>query len=184
MRSIARNGLFLAAATGILGAGAAGCSSTSAPRLAITEVTVSEENQNAMVLRFSVQGENPNPFPLPLEEVRYRLELSGERVFSGVRSAQITIPRSSSAIVSLPVSFELTGFDGTLNGPEPYRLTGSVRYRPDGTFPGVLFDSGVYRPVASFSSSGTLDFTPLGQTGPFPEGDSASVRIGGPDEDQ
>ncbi len=161
-----------------------GCSSTAPPRLTVSDVSIDEETDLAMVLLFSVEGENPNTFPLPLEEVRYRLQLDGDRVFSGVRSAQITIPRSSTGAVELPVAFEFADLGGALNGPAPYRLTGTVRYRPDGTFPGVLFDSGVYRPSASFSVSGVLDFTPANRTGPFPEGETGgAVRIENPSTD-
>lgn len=162
---------------GSLGLVLGGCASTAAPRMSIEEVSVEEESAEAIVLLFSVRGENPNPFPLPLEEVTYRLELGGDRVFSGVRSAQITIPRSSSGLLELPVAFELSDFAGKLSDAEPYRLTGQVRYRPDGTFPGVLFDAGVYRPTVSFAVRGSLDFSAMNSVGPVPEGESGSVRI-------
>lgn len=171
-------GAVLASSTITIG----GCTSTTPPRLSVSDVSIQAETSDAMVLSFAVEGANPNTFPLPLEEVRYRLQLDGDRVFSGVRSAQITIPRSSTGAVRLPVAFELADLGGALNGPAPYRLSGSVRYRPAGTLPGVLFDSGVYRPSASFSVSGVLDFTPTNRTGPFPEGESGgAVRIDDPE---
>lgn len=172
-RAIILSGVLLVSLGSVLG----GCASTAAPRMTIEEVSVEEESADAMVLLFSVRGENPNPFPLPLEEVTYRLELGGERVFSGIRSAQITIPRSSSGMLKLPVAFEFDDLGGEPSGAEPYRLTGRVQYRPDGTFPGVLFDSGAYRPSASFEVSGVLDFSAMHSVGPVPEGESGSVRI-------
>ena len=161
-----------------------GCASTAPPRLTVSDVSIEEENAEAMVLLFSVNGENSNSFPLPLEEVRYSLQLDGSRVFSGVRSAQITIPRNASGMLELPVAFEIADMGAALTGEAPYALTGTVRYRPDGVFRGVLFDAGVFRPTASFSVSGVLDFTPATRTGPFPEGETGgAVRLDEPGAD-
>lgn len=164
------------------GALGSGCSSTTPPDLVISEVTISEQSPQAMVLNFAMQGSNENPDPLPLGEVRYRLDLDGTRVFSGVRSAQLTIPRRGSAMIDLPASFRLNDLGIDLQSRTPYRLSGSIRYRPDGTFPGVLYDSDFHRPARTFSISGVLDFDPAMRTGPFQEeqSDPATIRIDEP----
>ena len=152
-------------AIGVLGSG---CSSTVPPDMKVTEVTVGEQNAGAMVLSFALEGSNENAFPLPLGDIRYRLELDGDRVFQGNRSAQITIPRSGTGIIELPAAFEWDTSARDLQGGVPYRLVCSVRYRPDGTFPGVLYDSDFHRPSRTYSFSGMLDFNAVQQTGPFP----------------
>jgi len=166
----------------VWGAAGLGCSSTTPPDLVITEVTISEQSPQAMVLNFAMQGGNENPDPLPLGEIRYRLDLDGTRVFSGVRSAQMTIPRRGSAMIDLPASFRLNDLGIDLQGRTPYRLSGSIRYRPDGTFPGVMYDSDIHRPARTFSISGVLDFDPAMRTGPFQEeqGDPTRIRIDDP----
>jgi len=153
------------------------CTSTQPPRLSVSNVTISEENERAMVLLFALEGENPNNYPVPLGEVRYRLELEGREVFRGVRSAQVTLPRDSRQSIGLPAAFEFARVGLPLDGPTSYRFTGEVLYRPDGIFPGVLFDSDVHRPSASFSTSGTLDFSPATRTGPFQEDQPAGISV-------
>lgn len=176
-------GLAGAIVLGALAALGTGCSSTAPPDLSVADVTISDETPQAMVLTFAIEGTNPNPFPLPLGEVRYQLDLDGRRVFEGTRSAQITIPRSGAGSVELPAAFELSAIDRTLDGDTPYRIVGSIRYRPDGTFPGVLYDSNLYRPSRSFSVSGVLDFSAATRTGPFPEDQPTgpSIRADDPD---
>src|SRR5690606_23128415 len=84
-----RSGMLATAAMlAVLACTVAGCSSTTPPGLDVVDVTIGEETPQAMVLVFSLQGSNTNEFPLPLGEVRYELDLAGERVFEGVRSAQ------------------------------------------------------------------------------------------------
>lgn len=145
------------------------CSSTATPSARIVDVAIHEENDRAMVLRFDLVLANPNPHPVPLGQVRYQLELDGRRVFSGTRTARITIPRSGDQSLTLPAAFELHLVPSALDRPVSYRLTGSILYRPDGTFGGVLYDSKVHRPATRFSASGMLDFSPAARTGPFPE---------------
>jgi len=166
----------------VWGAAGSGCSSTTPPDLVISEVTISEQSPEAMVLNFAMEGANENPDPLPLGEVRYRLDLDGTHVFSGVRSAQMTIPRRGSAMIDLPASFRLNDLGVDLQGRTPYRLSGSIRYRPDGTFPGVMYDSDLHRPARTFSISGVLDFDPVMRTGPFQDeqADPATIRIDEP----
>ncbi len=177
LRSMAIIALVLAWGTAGLG-----CSSTVPPDLVISEVTVSEQSPQAMVLNFAMRGSNENPVPLPLGEVQYRLDLDGTRVFSGVRSAQMTIPRRGSAMIDLPASFRLNELGIDLQGRTPYRLSGSIRYRPDGTFPGVMYDSDFHRPARTFSISGVLDFDPAMRTGPFLEeaDEPSTIRIDDP----
>lgn len=171
----------LAALLSVIGAVGGGCASTTPPDLQVVEVTVDEQSSEAMVLNFALEGTNSNGFPLPLGDVSYRLDLDGRQVFRGVRSAQITIPRSGRGMIELPAAFELSDVDTDLRERVPYRLVGSVRYRPDGTFPGVLYDSDFHRPSRSFSISGMLNFDSAAQTGPFPGDEpTRSPRIDDP----
>jgi len=171
----------LAAVLSVAGAVGGGCASTSPPDLRVIEVTVAEQSSEAMVLGFALEGTNSNGFPLPLGDISYRLDLDGRRVFQGVRSAQITIPRSGRGMIDLPAAFELSALEIDLEERVPYRLVGSVRYRPDGTFPGALYDSDFHRPSRSFAISGMLDFSPAMRTGPFPGDDPfGSPRIDDP----
>lgn len=171
----------LTAILSVIGAVGGGCASTSPPDLQMVEVTVEDRSSEAMVLNFAMEGTNSNGFPLPLGDVSYRLDLDGRQVFRGVRSAQITIPRSGKGMIELPAAFELSTLDLDLQDRVPYRLVGSVRYRPDGTFPGVLYDSDFHQPSRSFSISGVLDFNPATRTGPFPGDEpSQTPRIDAP----
>jgi hypothetical protein len=136
----------------------AGCSGP-APTFRVLDIEVSDESPQATVVTVTLEGENRGEEALPLRDVRYTLSLDGRPVFSGVRSAEATLPAGGVERVRLPVAITAEQAGGPLTGTQrPYSLSGSVQYLSSGSIAEVLFDSGLRQPTASFSESGSLDF--------------------------
>ncbi len=115
---------FLILAFLVLGAG--GCA-THAPTFVVTSADLTERTADGMVITFTILADNPNSDALPLRDATYSVSLRGKKVFSGVRSAQVTIGRYGTQTFTLPAAIPLSGGEGP-GDTEPYVLHGSIKY--------------------------------------------------------
>lgn len=142
-----------------------GCNSQPAPTFEVTNVAITEQTADGMVVSFRVQADNRGEEALPLRTVRYSISIDGHPAFSGQRNAEATVRRYGSQEFVLPVALTLgEGKDlpAAPTGQVPYALSGSVEYEVPGSIAEVLFDTGIRRPTATFSESGRLDFSEIG----------------------
>lgn len=140
----------------------AGCSSYTAPTLRVTEAIVAERTSQGTVLGFTLDAENSNAVEMPLREVRYTLDLDGQRVFEGFRSPEATIRRFAVQHITLPAVVSAEGAarlglrPDASGGPIRYRLAGTLTYLTPGEIEEILFDNEIRRPTVSFEDSGEI----------------------------
>ncbi len=149
-----------------------GCA-THAPTFVVTSADLTERTADGIVITFTILADNPNSDALPLRDATYSVSLRGERVFSGVRSAQVTVARYGTQTFTLPAAIPLAG-----EGPadtEPYVLHGSIKYLVAGALAETLFDIHVLRPSTDFRGSGTVDLSSV-KTPPPRQIPGASVK--------
>jgi hypothetical protein len=135
-----------------------GCFAQS-PTFTLDGWQVTEEGPDGTVVNFSFIGENPNDEALPLREVRYQLSLDGQRVFSGVRSAEATLPPNGAQRIDLPVALTLPD-DAVVDPDARFRLTGSVTYVVPGAIAELFFDNNIRKPKTSITADGVLGGDP------------------------
>lgn len=128
-----------------------GCSG-SAPKVDSVGVSRGAAKSDAEALEFTLNMRNDNADGVPLRTVDYTLDIDGRRVFSGIRSAEATVPAKGEQVVRLPAAFEGV----QLRPGTRYRLSGSYTYVLPGAFAEALFDSGVRVPSASFAAEGEI----------------------------
>ncbi len=119
------------------------------------EAELTSESDQGYVVTFTLEGMNDNGFPLPLREVRYRLVLEGQTVFTGQRSAEATLPAGSTGLVYLPVSVPF-GEGVGLPALMVYELRGEVTYVLPGAIAELLFDNEIRKPRVGFEERGEL----------------------------
>ncbi len=139
------------------------CSAYEDPGFQVIAVQETDRTEDAAVLTFTISARNRNEVPIPLREAVYTLELDGQTVFTGQRSAEATIRRFGAQTFELPAVVPAAVFDlsrlGSPGGDRPdlpYRLTGAVEYQTPGELADVLFDTGVRRPRAPIDLSGLI----------------------------
>lgn len=144
-------------------AGASGCSSYVAPSMEVADARVTDRTTEGLAIAFTIDAENSNEDALPLREAAYSVELDGQRVFTGVRSAEATLRRYGSQQFTLPAAVPSLLLAQLPMGAQHvrYRISGSVEYITPGAFAEVLFDTGVRRPTTSFQDEGVIDLTAL-----------------------
>ncbi len=143
--------LVLAGASILLG----GCSKAMAPTFAAMGVREVEHHEDRSVIEFSIQATNPNKEPIPLKQIRYRVEIDGVEVFSGVRSPQTTLHTYSSHVFKLPAVIPASALSGSES--VSYLVVGTAQYVPPGRLSEVLFDAEVKVPEAVIELSGTIN---------------------------
>ena len=132
---------------------------TAAPTFVVTDVAMTAESEEAYVLTFTLEGENTNKDPLPLRHVSYHLTLEDQRVFTGRRSAQVTLPAHGSETISLPVSIPAEGGPPPGGATATDRIAGSIEYIGPGSIAELLFDSRIRVPKTDFGESGAFEFS-------------------------
>ncbi len=128
---------------------------TQSPSLRVVDVRTVERTEQATVVEFTLEGDNPNEIELPLRTARYSLQIDGARVFEGERSPEATLRRQGTQRFVLPAPIPASLASGA--GQRPYRLAGTLGYIAPGQLAEVMFDLGVSNPTVDFSQSGTLD---------------------------
>ncbi len=112
----------------LLAFGVAGCTTYSEPLISVTNVAMSEETADGLVIAFTLQAANENDVAIPLRELRYALDLDNKRVFEGTRSPEGTIRAEGTHTMVVPVALPIgVGSDNSAALPE--RPTGEHRYR-------------------------------------------------------
>ena len=135
-----------------------GCYSYSAPVLSVIKAEATEQTSDGCALLFTLDAWNKNEDPLPLRTVEYRVDLNGQEVFTGTRSAEATLRRLGSQQLHLPAVMPLNDRTrGLAQGVAKYRLSGSIYYVTPGRLAEFLFDAGLRTPSASFTFDGEVD---------------------------
>jgi hypothetical protein len=143
-----------------LGALLGGCESYSAPVLSVAKVEPVERTQDGCSMLFTLDARNDNDDALPLRTVVYRVDLNGQEVFHGERSAEATLRRLGIQQLRLPAAVQVTQQTSALiGGPAHYRLSGSMYYVTPGRLAETLFDAGVRTPSVDFAFEGDLDLS-------------------------
>lgn len=136
-----------------------GCASYKAPRLTVTDVRLTDQSPDGLVITFFVSAENANRSELPLRDVTYSLYIDGQRVFNGSRSPEATLARLAIQELRLPAAVPLDAKHPRPTGPVPYRIDATLTYITPGKLMEVLYDSGIPPPTTSFSHTGTIDLS-------------------------
>lgn len=142
-----------------------GCTSYSSPELSLNRAEATERTDDGVAMRFVIDAKNDNTDTLPLRSVEYRLEMDGQQVFTGTRSAEATLRRKGVQQVVLPavMSTQSAGGGGgkaqPASGPRRFRLSGTMYYITPGQLAEVLFDAGVRTPSVSFGFDGEIDLS-------------------------
>jgi len=139
----------------LLATGLVGCSSHPSPGVRVLGATLSETSDAGSVVTITLEASNTGPKPIPLRDVRYSVTIDGA-AFEGVRSAQTTLNRYSTATIVLPAAFLASIPPGA-----HLRVNGSIVYVPPGTISQTLLEAEIVEPTVSFG--GELDVTPSGQ---------------------
>jgi hypothetical protein len=132
------------------------CSGARAPRATIADARLRERGEDAAVVEFVIEAENPNDIELPIRDISYTLALDGRQVFSGKREALATIPRHGTQRVVIPVVVPM-GENGVSPDLYRYSLRGRMRYSLPSQLADVLFDAKVSRPGVSIGEEGEID---------------------------
>jgi hypothetical protein len=138
----------------------ASCASPRSPEFSVAGARVGETSSTGTAMVFTLDARNDNDVALPLRDVNYTVELNGQRVFTGTRSAEATLRRLGTQQVTLPavVNHAASGpVRPGAGGRVPYRIYGEVTYVTPGQIAEILFDSGVRVPRASFSATGEIE---------------------------
>lgn len=145
-----------------------GCESLSSPKLSVASASPTERTSEGSAMLFVIDARNDNDVALPLRTVEYSVDLNGQRVFSGTRSAEATLRRRGMQQFHLPAVVNLSeaGNAGLTEGTARYRLSGQVYYVTPGQLAEVLFDAGVRTPSESFAFEGDIDFNATPQAVP------------------
>lgn len=171
---------FMSVALTLLG----GCQSYHAPGLSVASAEAVERTGEGISVLFTLDARNDNDTQLPLREVEYRVDLNGQSIFSGTRSAEATLRRHGIQQIRLPASAPLGGPAGELGqGTARYTISGTLYYITPGQFAETLFDAGVRKPSVSFSFDGEIDLSRATQvTAPLAEENLAPTAAIPPSE--
>ena len=135
-----------------LAAALSGCG-TRPPTMVVVDAKVTDRTADGVVVSFLIAGENPNDDELPLRSVRYSLEIDGEQVFTGERSAESTLRRRGVQTITLPASIPMEAVEP---GVRRYRFSATLEYLARGRLPELLFDLGASRPTVHFTDAGEI----------------------------
>ncbi len=149
--------MFVGVLAGVLLLG--GCSRRATPSAVVTDASIHSRTAEATVVEFVIETTNPNDIELPMRDVVYTLSIEGERVFSGRRDAQATMPRGGTQQITIPavVPMDVGGEGGVMPGVYRYTLKGRVFYSLPSQLADVLFDAKLSRPSVPIADEGEID---------------------------
>lgn len=137
----------------------AGCLTRAVPPTmrVVPEAIVTERTDRGLVMQIDIVAANTSNEPLPLKDIVYRVDVGGERVFTGRRSAETTLRSAGEQTISLPVVIDQAWLEThTLTAPSTFTISGSIVYLVRGPIAEMLFDAGLRRPTELFSGEGTV----------------------------
>lgn len=144
-------GRFMAFLTGGLLLALTACSMTrpfTPPDVSLQTLRLQSMGLKSQTFELELRAQNTNPWPLPVRQVRYRLELAGVEVATGVSGKTFNVPANAAANFPLQVQTDLLDSVPRLVS----RLDGSpVHYRISGQL-----DLGAWLPDVPFSKSGEI----------------------------
>jgi len=155
MRSVCRQS-FIAGQI-LVAAGLAGCSGFQSPSVSISEPSVADRSDEAVVLSFDMAMQNPNDQPLELREMHYTLRVDDSTVYRGRRDAQATLPADGAWTISVPAVIPYRAADWSSQSSSAevrYELQGALLYVMPGEIREILLESGIHRPTVRFRAEG------------------------------
>jgi hypothetical protein len=138
-----------------------GCSAYRSPAATIASAHVQERGEEAMAVHFAIELTNSNQVSIELVQFKYDVEIDGRKVYSGVRAAQATLAANGQRRMIIPavLRFDRLGWSPQSFPPQAeYEISGTLQYITPGEIAQILFDTGVRKPKAGFTSSGQLVF--------------------------
>ncbi len=142
-----------------------GCRNLQTPSIAVASIHATGQDNQGVALAFQLRLTNPNDEPLELYRFQYRLTVNGVASFDGQWAALAALPPNDERSVTIPavVLYERLGWSlDQVPTEASYQLSGYVLYNDPGSIAEILFDIGVRRPKARFTSSGVIE---LGSAG-------------------
>ncbi len=137
----------------------AGCSSYQSPHIQTLDATLIDRSDEALAIQIELNLENPNDEPLELRVFDYVVHVNDRRAYAGKRAAQATLSARGGKTLTIPavVRFDEQHWDAA---DPPAQLSWSVRgtllYVTPGEIAEILLDTGVRKPMATFSGSGNV----------------------------
>ncbi len=150
-------------ATTLTGCSVGGLFRGERPGFEVSSARLVDRTEEGLKLEFTLAGFNTSDEPLPLRSIDYTLNVDGNTVFNGTRSAERTLPAGGSQDIILPAVVPLEAL-GTGTSPR-YVLSGRIEYSKPGALADTLFDAKLIRPKIAFSDRGTLELNGIQPTG-------------------
>ena len=99
------------------------------PKISIQKIKVESLSLSGIKLNLDVNVDNPNIFGFALNNFNYNIDLSGERVISGMTEQQNVIPEKGKGTLNIPVSLNFAAAGSLIS--EALR-TGKINYNLSG----------------------------------------------------
>ena len=153
-------GLLAAASPACLSALLSGCAALREPDVRVQSVTLTDRTAEVLAVQIEVILMNPNDKPLELQNMKYRVTLTGAGEFHGKRAALQTLPANGRGTLLIPAIIEHGGLGGSEGAPQSHcqsrlgtptigmdcAIRGRLRYRAPGALEQTLFGAGVRKP--------------------------------------
>ena len=121
------------------------------PGIRVTGVDVVEVGADTSELAVRLEIQNTTAEPIRLDTWDYSLDVRGQRAYSGVWVAAITVPPESRILTAIPATVPNTQLQ---NADAPWNASGWIRYLEPTRFSQMLYDLGLNRPSTTFGGSG------------------------------
>jgi hypothetical protein len=131
----------------------AGCS-VRQPKAQFISASITQSTPEAFSMDIEFEIFNTNDEPLQLMEYDYVVSANGTTVYTGLASAEQTIPRWSSITNTIPVVLRRDSVLGT--DQVAWNLSGTLGYVPPKAFSETLLTSGIWKPSASIRAHGLV----------------------------
>jgi hypothetical protein len=127
----------------------AGCSTP--PGIRVTGVDVVEVGADSSEVAVRLEIQNTTGEPIRLDTWDYTLDVRGQRAYSGVWVAAITVPPESRILTAIPATVPNAQLQ---SADAPWNASGWIRYLEPTRFSQMLYDLGLNRPSTTFGGSG------------------------------
>ncbi len=124
------------------------------PMVQYRNATIVQSTPEAFSLEVAFEIFNTNDEPLKLLMYDYSVSANGSTVYTGLSSAEQTVPRWSSVVNSIPVVVRKE----TIRGRDQiaWSLQGTLGYIPPKALAETMRDTGIWKPNASVRAHGLL----------------------------
>jgi LEA14-like dessication related protein len=106
------------------------------PRVELDHVSLKDSDLRGTTAVFVVKVENPNSVDLKVDDIAYRVFLSGQEFAKASTGKAVTVPAKGTSLVELPLPVE---YSKILNGLQALLLSKPVDYRIEGAAKLSLF---------------------------------------------